>query len=85
MANGEVAAVGSENQNAQVSKGYRNYVLFILTLVYAFNFIDRQIIGILSPFIQADLNLTDAQLGWLKGFLFALPVHNCRYSRSLVS
>jgi hypothetical protein len=30
-----------------VSDGYRNYVLFILTLIYAFNFIDRQIIGIL--------------------------------------
>ena len=51
---------------------YRNYVLFILTLVYAFNFIDRQIIGILSPFIKADLGLDDAQLGWLKGIYFAL-------------
>ncbi len=50
----------------------RNYVLFILTLVYAFNFIDRQIIGILSPFIKADLGLDDAQLGWLKGIYFAL-------------
>jgi MFS family permease len=54
------------------SNAYRNYVLFILTLVYAFNFIDRQIIGILSPFIKADLGLDDAQLGWLKGFAFAL-------------
>jgi MFS family permease len=55
-----------------VSDGYRNYVLFILTLIYAFNFIDRQIIGILSPFIKADLGLDDAQLGWLKGIYFAL-------------
>ncbi|GEA11315.1 MFS transporter [Alteromonas sp. KUL49] len=54
------------------SRSYRNYVLFILTLVYAFNFIDRQIIGILSPFIKADLGLDDAQLGWLKGIYFAL-------------
>ena len=54
------------------SRAYRNYVLFILTLVYAFNFIDRQIIGILSPFIKADLGLDDAQLGWLKGIYFAL-------------
>ena len=37
---------------AGTSRSYRNYVLFILTLVYAFNFIDRQIIGILSPFIK---------------------------------
>ena len=48
------------NENAAPSRRYRNYVLFVLTLVYAFNFIDRQIIGILSPFIKADLGL-DAQ------------------------
>jgi MFS family permease len=40
--------------------------------VYAFNFIDRQILGILSPFIKADLGLDDAQLGYLKGIYFAL-------------
>jgi MFS family permease len=61
----------AEDEN-QVSKGYRTYVLSLLTLVYAFNFIDRQIIGILSPFIKEDLGLTDAQLGWLKGIYFAL-------------
>lgn len=60
------------NENAAPSRRYRNYVLFVLTLVYAFNFIDRQIIGILSPFIKADLGLDDAQLGWLKGIYFAL-------------
>ena len=51
---------------------YRTLVLVLLTLIYAFNFIDRQIIGILSPFIQADLGLSNSQLGLLKGFLFAL-------------
>jgi len=54
------------------NKNYRTLVLLLLTLVYAFNFIDRQIIGILSPFIQADLGLTNTQMGLLKGFLFAL-------------
>ena len=54
------------------SKNYRTLVLVLLTLIYAFNFIDRQIIGILSPFIQADLGLSNSQLGLLKGFLFAL-------------
>ncbi|WP_083271560.1 spinster family MFS transporter [Alteromonas lipolytica] len=44
----------------------------MLTLVYAFNFIDRQIIGILSPFIKQELGLDDAQLGYLKGFYFAV-------------
>ncbi|MAD17241.1 MAG: MFS transporter [Alteromonadaceae bacterium] len=67
----ESPVVQQEDFN-QVSKPYRTYVLTILTLVYAFNFIDRQIIGILSPFIKADLGLNDAQLGWLKGLYFAV-------------
>ena len=54
------------------NKGYRTLVLLILTLIYAFNFIDRQIIGILSPKIQADLQLSNSEMGLLKGFLFAL-------------
>ncbi|GGD06461.1 spinster family MFS transporter [Aquisalinus flavus] len=54
------------------SKGYRYYVLLLLTLVYAFNFIDRQILGILAPYIQADLGLDDGQIGLLAGFFFAL-------------
>ncbi|WP_017930749.1 spinster family MFS transporter [Robiginitomaculum antarcticum] len=58
--------------NETPSKRYRTIVLLLLTLVYAFNFIDRQIIGILSPFIQKDLELTNTQLGMLKGIFFAL-------------
>jgi MFS family permease len=54
------------------SPAYRWYVLALLTLVYAFNFIDRQIVTILAPFIKADLGLTDAQVGLLYGTAFAL-------------
>lgn len=54
------------------SKGYRTLVLWLLTLAYVFNFIDRQIIGALSPSIKADLGFEDWQLGLLKGFGFAL-------------
>lgn len=54
------------------SKSYKRYVLFILTGVYAFNFIDRQILVILQEPIKADLNLSDTQLGLLTGFAFAL-------------
>ena len=50
----------------------RTVILLLLTLVYVLNFIDRTIVGSLSPFIKEDLNLTDSQLGLLKGFLFAL-------------
>ncbi|WP_022697480.1 spinster family MFS transporter [Euryhalocaulis caribicus] len=51
---------------------YRNYVLLLLLLVYIFNFIDRQVIAILSPAIKADLGVSDTQLGLLKGLAFAL-------------
>jgi MFS family permease len=44
----------------------------MLLLVYTFNFVDRQILGILAPAIQADLGLTDTQLGALGGLAFAL-------------
>jgi MFS family permease len=51
---------------------YRNYVLFMLTIVYVFNFIDRQVLVILQESIKKDLHLSDAQLGFLSGFTFAI-------------
>ena len=59
-------------ENIQPNKGYRNFVLILLTIVYGFNFIDRQIVGILAPFIQEDLNLTNTELGLLIGLAFAI-------------
>ncbi|MDP4650387.1 MAG: MFS transporter, partial [Haliea sp.] len=44
----------------------------MLTIVYAFNFIDRQILVILQEPIKADMGLSDTQLGLLSGFSFAL-------------
>lgn len=52
-------------------KSYRTFALVLLTVVYGFNFVDRQILGILAPFIQEDLGLTNTQLGLLSGLLFA--------------
>jgi len=54
------------------SVGYRLYVMVILVVVYTFNFIDRQIIGILAVPIKADLSLSDTQLGLMGGLAFAL-------------
>jgi predicted MFS family arabinose efflux permease len=51
---------------------YPRIVLGMLLLVYTFNFVDRQILGILAPAIKDDLGLTDTQLGWLGGPAFAL-------------
>lgn len=56
----------------QYSNGYKRFVLVMLTLVYAFNFIDRQILVILQEPIKADMGLSDAQLGLLSGFTFAV-------------
>mgnify|MGYP001319468965 FL=1 len=50
----------------------RNYALGVLTLVYTFNFIDRQLLSILQEAIKTELLLTDAQLGLLTGFAFAM-------------
>jgi MFS family permease len=52
--------------------GNRAWVLFSLVLVYTFNFIDRQIIGILAVPIKADLGLSDTELGLMGGLAFAL-------------
>ncbi|HUB62396.1 MAG TPA: MFS transporter [Puia sp.] len=51
---------------------YRNYVLFMLTIVYVFNFIDRQVLVILQESIKKELHLSDSLLGWLSGFAFAI-------------
>ena len=60
------------NNKKVTSKNYRAFALLLLTVVYGFNFIDRQIVGILAPFIQEDLGLSNTQLGLLIGFAFAL-------------
>ena len=56
----------------KTNKNYRTFVLVLLTIVYGFNFIDRQIVGILAPFIQQDLGLSNTQLGLLIGLAFAI-------------
>lgn len=64
---------GSQAKSSSYSSGiYRYYVLAILTIVYMFNFVDRQLLVILQEPIKADLHLSDSQLGLLTGFAFAL-------------
>lgn len=50
----------------------RMLVLGVLILAYTFNFLDRQILGILAGSIKKDLHLTDSQLGLMGGLAFAL-------------
>jgi predicted MFS family arabinose efflux permease len=64
VATGEAAGIPSA--------AYSNYVLFVLFLVYVFNFIDRQILSILIDPIKAELGASDTQMGFLTGFAFAV-------------
>jgi predicted MFS family arabinose efflux permease len=57
---------------AEPTAAYRGWVLFMLVVVYTFNFLDRQIMGILSIPIQEELGFSDTQLGLMRGVSFAL-------------
>ena len=60
---------GDKKRNAAAGRGL---TLLLLVIVYTFNFIDRQIVGILAVPIKADLGLSDSQLGLMGGLAFAL-------------
>lgn len=54
------------------ARKHRTYALGLLMLVYAFNFIDRRILGVLATPIKAEFNFSDAEIGMLTGFFFAI-------------
>src|SRR5687768_3128949 len=53
-------------------KVYQNYLLILLMIILAFNFVDRLALGIVLQDIKLDLALSDTQLGLLSGIAFAL-------------
>ncbi|MDA0927717.1 MAG: MFS transporter [Proteobacteria bacterium] len=57
--------------DAYKNPAYRYLVLGVLTLVYVFNFVDRQVINVLAQPIIEDLQLSDGQFGMLSGLAFA--------------
>lgn len=59
------------NDTALISRQNRT-MLWLLLIVYIFNFLDRQIVNILAEPIKADLSLSDTQLGLLAGPAFAV-------------
>ena len=70
MTDSTSATESANNPYASTKAAY--HALGILTIVYSINFIDRQLLSILQESIKADLMLSDAQLGLLTGFAFAL-------------
>lgn len=51
---------------------YRRYLLGLLLLITAFNFVDRLVLGLVQESIKADLHLTDTDLGFLSGLAVSL-------------
>ena len=51
---------------------YRGWFLFLLTMAYALNFLDRQLLSILQEPVKKELMLSDTQLGLIGGPVFAL-------------
>jgi len=63
----------SEPAKAETSKSPNSLrlTLWVLLIVYIFNFLDRQIVNILAEPISRDLGLSDTQIGLMTGIAFA--------------
>jgi MFS family permease len=72
MADPRIDSQDSSDSDGDTGGAYSRYVLFVLLLVYVFNFIDRNILSILAEDIKADLGISDADLGFLYGTAFAV-------------
>ena len=70
----EKAAVsqGAVSPSADSVSAQTRTMLWVLLVVYIFNFLDRQIVNILAEPIKTDLGLTDTELGLLAGPAFAV-------------
>jgi len=51
---------------------YRKYLLLVLMVILALNYVDRLTLGIVLQDIKREFVLTDTQLGFLSGIAFAL-------------
>ena len=51
---------------------YAYYALLLILLANFFNYVDRSVVSIVGARLQADLQLSDAQLGFLMGTAFAV-------------
>lgn len=57
---------------APPTRAYANWVLALLLLAYILNFVDRQVLSIVSPEVKQEMGLSDTELGWLLGPAFAV-------------
>lgn len=68
----EAAAAAGAPSVPHRTTPYAWLVLGMLCFVYVFNFLDRQLMSILTESIKRDLGFTDKQMGYMTGLYFAL-------------
>ena len=64
--------VADQSDVATASSARRYYVLALLTIIYALNFLDRTIFNVLIEPIKKEFALSDTTMGLLAGFGFVL-------------
>lgn len=77
VAEPEMYVVGRKSRSVPEADSVRHpwyawYVVGLLAVVSAINYMDRSALSILSPLIKADLSVSDGQLGLLTGLAFFL-------------
>src|SRR5205809_2362850 len=77
----EAVAVPAQPQESRASLRYAWYIVGVLTFVYVFSFIDRQIFSLLVGPLRHDLHISDTQISYLIGLgfvvffaLFGIPI-----------
>ncbi len=66
------SSIHNTSEEQYPSSTYAWYVVAVLTFVYVFSFIDRQILNLLVRPIERDLGISDTQMSLLMGLSFAV-------------
>jgi MFS family permease len=89
----EAVVVPAQPQQSRASLRYAWYIVGVLTFVYIFSFIDRQIFSLLVGPLRHDLHISDTQISYLIGLgfvvffaLFGIPIGRLAdiYSRRMI-
>ncbi len=67
-----VESLVTEDEHSFPRPAYAWYVVAVIFLAGSVAFVDRIVIAMITPALQADLGLRDSQLGLLQGMAFAL-------------
>lgn len=66
----DMAASGTDLSNSPLPGAWRT--VWILTLIYSFGMLDRQVAALLIPHIKNDLGLSDLQVSLIQGLAFGM-------------